>query len=89
MVLAQSFSVRLHSDVSWDTVIEGWRVALSHGWQFGAGCWWEASVLPHMGLFTGLLESLHGVVAGFPQSKQTRSPRGILQSFLDLTWEFT
>ena len=32
------------------------EVVYSCGWQVGAGCWQEALVLLHLGLFIGLLE---------------------------------
>lgn len=41
------------------------------------------------GLFTGLVECLHAVVAGFLQSKHSSRPREVLQSLLDLIWEVT
>lgn len=43
-------------------------MAWSYGWQVGAGCWWEASITPHMALDMGLLECPHGMAANFPQN---------------------
>ena len=37
-------------------------------WRVGAGCWWEASVPPDMGLPVGLLEHPHAVASGPPRN---------------------
>lgn len=44
----------------------------AHSQQVGAGGWWEASVLPHTGLSTGLPRALP---APPPSSLSTRDPR--------------
>ena len=35
----------------------------------GTGCWYQASVLYHTGFSTKLIEYLHNMMAGFPQSE--------------------
>ena len=35
----------------------------------GTGCWYQASILYHMGFSTKLIEYLHNIMAGFPQSE--------------------
>lgn len=44
------------------------KVTHSDGWQGGAGCWQEASVVLHMFLHS-LFIGLHIMVAGFLQSE--------------------
>lgn len=62
---------------------KGLKVAVSCGRQAGAGCWQEASFLLYRSLSARLLERLHGMVAGCPQSKRSRRPRWIWQSLLN------
>ena len=61
----------------------GSKMARAHGYQRGAGCWQEASVLLQGGPFSELLfQCLLDTVAAFPQSKQFRRES---QSFYALT----
>lgn len=82
--------MRLQSDASEDCgYLEAWLeldylppVAHSRGWQVDAGCWWEAPVLPHIGLFTGLPDWIHDMVADLPQSKWSMLARQAEQCLL-------
>lgn len=62
---------RLQWYVNWSCHLKAWlRLAYplprlaTHGWQVGAGRWWEVSVL-HVRLSMELLECPHGRVTGF------------------------
>lgn len=54
-------------------------------------CWLLSGGLScsHVGFFSGLVECLHAVVAGFLQSKHSSRLREISQSLLDLIGEVT
>lgn len=55
----------------------------------GAGCWWEVSAPPGVGLSTWLRECLHNMMTGFPPWEPFRRPRQNLHylSISALTWK--
>lgn len=53
----------------------------------GAGCWWEASVLPNKARSTGLLEHSCYMAAGFAQGGRSKTTRGNHNVLYDLASE--
>lgn len=63
-------------------VVIQFKLAHSHGWHVGAGCWQKASVPSYVDLFIGLLEFPHDMAADFPRMNDPRMKKKKLQCFL-------
>lgn len=69
---------------------DGWftfKVAYSHGRHDGAACWWEISIIPHVGLFTDCLTVLISQWLTSPSVSDPRESRTVVHMFCDLTLE--
>lgn len=57
-------------------------MAHSHDWPVHVGFWWEASVLHHVELSTGLFEYPQGLTVCLPQSKGSMREQGVSSDVL-------